>query len=48
VTDLAGASVSVAPDPDGQLARIRSLRSCLDLPDLDPDEIGAAIDSGRP
>jgi plasmid stability protein len=31
-----------------QLAQIRALRSGLDLPLLDPDEIRAAIESGRP
>jgi plasmid stability protein len=35
-------------DPDRQLARIRSLRAQLDLPPLDPDDIHAAIESGRP
>ena len=35
-------------NPDQQLAEIRALRSGLDLPPLDPDEIRAAIESGRP
>ncbi len=35
-------------DPEQQLAKIRALRSGLDLPLLDPDEIRAAIESGRP
>jgi plasmid stability protein len=35
-------------DPEQQLAQIRALRSRLDLPTLDPDEIRLAIESGRP
>lgn len=35
-------------DADQQLAQIRILRSRLDLPTLDPDDIHAAIESGRP
>ena len=35
-------------DADQQLAQIRILRSRLDLPTLDPYDIHAAIESGRP
>lgn len=35
-------------DAEQQLAQIRILRSRLDLPTLDPDDIHAAIESGRP
>ncbi len=35
-------------DAEQHLARIRALRSRLDLPTLDPDDIRAAIESGRP
>lgn len=34
--------------PEEQLARIRALRSKLNLPPMDPDEIADAIRQGRP
>jgi antitoxin FitA len=35
-------------DPSPQLARIRALRARLAPTPLDPDEIRAAVESGRP
>jgi plasmid stability protein len=48
IATLERALIVQQQDPDRQLARIRSLRARLDLPPLDPDDIRAAIESGRP
>jgi plasmid stability protein len=48
IATLERALTAQRADPLEQLARIRSLRESLDLPTLDPNEIRAAIESGRP
>lgn len=47
IATLEQALLSRPVDAEGQLAEIRALRAQLALPEMDPDEIQAAIDAGR-